>query len=204
MTKLKNKRNNNKNNSRSVFSELDPPMLEFNERVTKIFRFTGGIGSPLTITAQRLAATIGVNVAASTGMYPRYTSARLLKVELWSNSNSITSLQTISLVFVGGTYSADQTYSDSTISTARPLHLVGKPLQNTSASFFYDITDTSTVFQTNIPSGALAVMDITLELIANRVNNQFYTTTSVTNGTGQLSPDTSNLWIPTAYSQITA
>jgi hypothetical protein len=142
-----------KNNNRQI------PQLSSSVEVRHRYRFqfSGLSQTTLAFSADDLIAIFGGLYTGGGSVRVSAKSAKIHSVEAWAPPPSVGSSATLSLKWQsnpgggGPGVSSLREVSDTTLSTAFPLHILAKPPRQTLASFWLDYAAANEIFEMDVP-----------------------------------------------------
>ena len=149
---------------------LDPrfsiPTYISNYVIPAHLRFSVGAGpSSTSVRASDIVSALGIMATSSTTAYPFFKCVRLKKVEAWGNTDSTNLLGTVSILYGNTAESIEglKEYSDSTVSSSVPAHVVCSPPPGSHPAFWHNNTDTNVLFTFYYPDSA--IIDVYVDAI---------------------------------------
>jgi hypothetical protein len=188
------------NKSSRFKSTLQPPMLETNVRVKHRFRFAASAAFAGAITFVDIAGSMGVMGTVTNTTVDAWTaSLKIRRVEMWTPPPSQGATATCSIDWYSSTNQPSLEFSDTSVSTAEPAHVVSTPPAKSLAAFWQGASSASTAFTLTAPAGT--IIDLTVEGImtdADLVGLSFGVATAVLGKSYYLALDgfASNLLVP--------
>ncbi len=154
---------------------LDPrfsiPTYNSNYVVPVHLRFSVGSGPGSTnVRASDIIGALGIMAATATTAYPFFKCVRLKKVEAWGNTDNTNLLGTVSILYGNTSENIEglREYSDSTVSSAVPAHVVCSPPPASFPSFWHTNADTNLLFTFYYPDSA--IIDVYVDAILQDSN----------------------------------
>ncbi len=102
-----------------------------------------------------------------------FAAARLNSVEIWSPA-AAAGVATASITFLGNQYvgAENRIFSDTTLGTSRPLHLMVRPPSGSMGAMWFNDTATASIMAISCPANTIIDIDISLVLRnSENVNN---------------------------------
>jgi len=148
-------------NSQSII-----PQIPSNVSYGHTFRFLSTSGTLTAITPTSLLGAAGAfTQVVNTTLVTVNASVRVNKIEMWTPPAAQGSSATCAVNFSGTSLNQpDREYSDTTVSTAFPAHLVVRPAATSLASF-WQAASANTLFTLVAPVGT--IIDVHVALIWN-------------------------------------
>jgi hypothetical protein len=113
-----------------------------------------------------LIAAAGVCATTAILGYSLYQCVKVDKIEIWTPPASQGAAATCSVLFPGSSAPAQgmtREYTDTTVSTARPAHVVCRPPPKSLGGFWQDGVNGDTLFTLVAPSGS--IIDIWMSMV---------------------------------------
>ncbi len=143
-------------------------MAEFKKRVTLRFNSTGVLAGK-SITQVDLLDLYCMATAANAAARI-FAAARLKKVEIWSPS-AAAAVASASITFLGNQYvgAENKLYSDTTMGTDRPLHIVVTPPVGSLGAMWFNDTAVDPVMAISCPANT--IIDIHMDVVLRNTEN---------------------------------
>lgn len=149
---------------RGVATALGPGQIRTNIIKRHKFRFLASGAFNGTITSsQMLGAAGSICTVANTTLSMKNYSMKVQSVEIWTPPASQGAGATCSVEWIGSNNSPNEEVSDTSVSTAKPAHLVSRPPANAIAGFWFVAATNTSIMKFVVPSGS--IIDLVLDLI---------------------------------------
>jgi hypothetical protein len=183
-----------------------PPQFTATKAVHSRARYLA-TGSTSSITRGNLLNHLFVNQSSNTTNWRVFSGFRLRSIEMWASTPTLGQVVTASVEYVSQ-YGPSTLFSDTSMGTAEPLHLITRPPKASLADFWsYTGSNESDVLFI-ITAPANAVVDITYDAVLQNGETpvSFTTTATGVGGTlymAQLNGPTTTTFGPISYATIT-
>ncbi len=166
------RKNNRSSRSSTLRSRprMDPrfsiPSYQSNYTVPVHLRFSVAAGPGSTnVRSSDICSSLGVMAATATTAYPFFKYIKLKRIEVWGNTDATNLLGTASILFGNAVEDnvVAREFSDSTVSSAVPAHVVAIPPAGSQASFWQINTNTDILFTFYYPDSA--IIDVYVDAI---------------------------------------
>lgn len=171
------RKSNNKRARSRLPGALVPPSFVSSKRTSGRARYLCASAGTYGITRADLLNHLILNTSSLTVNYRLFTAFRLKSVEIWASTATLGSTVTASLQWTSE-YGPDSFVTDTSVGTARPLHLRTSPPAQTLASFWCLSASNESVALFYLTLPANAVIDITYDAIIDGNNSVLATTTN--------------------------
>jgi hypothetical protein len=143
-----------------------PVQLKTNIEIKHQFRYVSSSGNTKAITDTLLMTAAGVSAQTAVIGNSIYQSVRVNRIEIWSPPSSQGSAVTCSVLFPStGTVaqSMAREITDTTVSVAKPAHIVCSPPKESLCAFWQSGSYGQTLFSLTAPAGS--IIDLWLSLV---------------------------------------
>lgn len=159
----KRKQNKQRKNAMRLNEALGPRQFRANPEISHQYRFTSTAGTAKTITGLLLGGACGVSARTAILGDLMFQMVKVKRVEIWSPPASQGAAVTCSILWPISNSSQPREVSDTTVSTARPAHVVSSPPPLSLASFWTSASSGTNLFTLVAPSGS--VIDVWVSLV---------------------------------------
>jgi len=141
---------------------MGPAPIRANLEMKHHYRFTSSAATLTSITDTLLLTAAGVMAVSATAANSIHRTVKVNRIEVWTPPAAQGSAATCSVAFPAPNNSPAREYSDTTISTAEPAHVIAVPPPQSLCSFWQSGTGV-TMFNLVAPAGS--IIDVWLSLV---------------------------------------
>jgi hypothetical protein len=145
-----------------VRSPQGPGQLATNIEVKHQYRFSSSSAAPIAISDTRLLAACGVDAVTATLGKGIWQTVKVNQIEIWTPPAAQGANATCSVLFPAAQQSQAREVTDTTVSVAKPAHVLVTPPRYSLCSFWQNGTG-NTLFTLVAPPGS--IIDVWVSLI---------------------------------------
>lgn len=191
--------------SNSPKSRTQPPQIESVVSVTRTFRFRSTAGTASTISALNLCQAFGgIGTVTNTTIATLASAVKLHRISIWTPPASQGAVATCSVKWISATGGFTSELSDTSMSTAIPAHVSGRPPAGSRPSF--QVASTSDpMFEIVAPTGSVIDVHATWMIRDQSNTSDTYAAATVTLGQIYWLPldGTADLYLPVSLATTT-